>query len=189
MNLENGVKLFENIFDKKTFDYLDKESCSILDDPSTLWRVNKSNWTATNPYISNYGQAGTIISCFVSETAKELMVAAVEDKMEFSIDFEQTQFSYTYMFRGAFIPWHNDSHCDIASTFYFQDWCHDHGGLYLFSNQTEQEEFDKDCGKITGLNPKKNTLLLQHKIMHAVTPLTPATPVRRSIQSFMHFAK
>lgn len=188
MNLENGVKFFDNIFDEKTFDYLDNESCALLDGPDTLWRVNKTNWTAINPQISNYGQAGTILTHIGDDTVKELILSTVENNIEFKID-RRSLVTYNYMFRGAFIPWHNDPHCDIACTFYFQDWDTEHGGLYLWSDVLDPNEFRKDAGAISGLNPKKNTMLLQHEIMHAVSPLTPATPVRRSIQAFIHFAK
>ena len=127
-DFSNGVTRHKEVFDPKTFKMVDEESCQLLDAPDTLWRVNKSNWTSSTPYISNYAQAGTIITTNVSEQVESLMTAAIKQHCNFALD-DAVNFQHTYMFRGAFIPWHNDAHCDLACTFYLQDGDPNMGGL------------------------------------------------------------
>ena len=188
-NFKRGVTKVTDVFDPKTFKMMDEESCSKIECTETEWRVNKTNWSANSPYISNYGQAGTIITTPVSDTVKQLMVAAMAEHINVELCDLSTNFNHTAMFRSAFIPWHTDTHCDIAITFYFQDTDPNMGGLYLYSD-TEKDEstfyLDEDV-KINAISPRKNTMLLQHHCMHSVSALTPMTPVRRSIQAFVRF--
>lgn len=198
-----GVQRVTDVFDPKTFKFIDEESCQKLDDQSTMWHVNKTNWTAVQPYISNYGQAGTILQTKVSDKVRDLMMAAMDKHLNFDFNRDDVNFQHQYMFRGAFIPWHTDNHCDVACSFYLQNFDPNNGGIYLYSDNEETgqklDRADLPYGQsadidmsadpyIKGVIACKNSMLLQHRVSHSVTALHPMTPVRRSIQAFLTYA-
>ena len=187
--MKPGVLKVDNVFDAKAFNFLDEESCGLLDDTSTQYKVNKANWSANEKYIADYAQAGTILTTPISDEAGSLLEAALSEHLNFRI-IRTREWNHTYMFRGAFIPWHEDHHVDLAATFYFQDMNMNCGGLYLYTDNGWQTHLQGDQSvEVKGVRPERNSMLIQHHVPHTVSALTARTPVRRSIQCFFNFAK
>jgi hypothetical protein len=168
MENSKSIKVIDHFLPEKLYDEYNKYSKDLLQ--------NQSNTFTTNYIWGNALLADSNTVLVHKVTNSELLnsySSIIKEKLDRDID----AMLFYYWMPCSHIPWHDDDGHNGGITVYLnEEWCDDHGGLFLFDEGNEI---------IRGIYPRKNRAIEQYgNVLHSVSPTTMQSNIRRTIQTF-----
>jgi Rps23 Pro-64 3,4-dihydroxylase Tpa1-like proline 4-hydroxylase len=171
------IKKINNFFADDDIDLINSKLYHYATDILTSWDVN----LAWKPELKK--GYNSIISLNLRRKEYkdifEILKKTFLEKLNIDLDKTFASVKFTLMQEGSGINWHDDSPHKASATIYLNDsWHYENGGLFLYENPDNKEEF-------IGFSPKYNQcILIDPPLNHCVTRVIGGQP-RVTIQIFI----
>jgi Rps23 Pro-64 3,4-dihydroxylase Tpa1-like proline 4-hydroxylase len=164
------IQKFDNFFDEELFE-------EVIFFIKTIMNSKQSKLTTNRTWGEGLISHSSPIIRYQFDNNDTDLFNKIKEVVSKKTEYYITEGVFHIFPKLAYIPWHNDTHCEQALTIYLnEDWDENWGGIFLYKKDNE----------IMGIVPHKNLgILLEAGTGHCVTTTNINAEDRISLQFFL----